>query len=234
MGTGYLVVAAMAAIGAIPIKGAEVTVLHDGRIIHRLTTDESGQTASVRLEAPDKALSLDVDYFEAPYSEWDVKVVAPGFVTTIVRNVEVLDTETTILPVNLEPLMENGQEHEIILPPHKQVQPPVERHIEYDTSPIRPAILPEVIVPEFITVHLGRPDQPARNVRVPFAYYVKNSASHEIYATWPHSSLEANIYCIISIALNRIFTEWYRNQGRNFDITNSTQFDQMFVEADVT
>lgn len=89
--------------------------------------------------------------------------------------------------------------------------------------------MPEtVIVPEYITVHLGRPDEPARNVTVPFTDYIKNVASSEIYPTWPESAIRANIIAQISIALNRVFTEFYRSQGYDFDITNSTAFDQSF------
>ena len=92
--------------------------------------------------------------------------------------------------------------------------------------------MPELpIVPEFITVHLGRPNAAARNVRVPFSQYIKNVASSEIYPTWPESSLRANIYAEITFALNRIYTEHYRSRGYDFDITNSTQFDQYYVEG---
>ena len=87
------------------------------------------------------------------------------------------------------------------------------------------------IVPEFITVHLGRPNAAARNVRVPFAQYIKNVASSEIYPTWPENALRANIYAEITFALNRIYTEYYRSRGYDFDITNSTQFDQYYVEG---
>ncbi|MGN0548889.1 MAG: peptidoglycan-binding protein [Acutalibacteraceae bacterium] len=87
------------------------------------------------------------------------------------------------------------------------------------------------IVPEFITVHLGKPSAAARNVRVPFSQYIKNVASSEIYPTWPESSLRANIYAEITFALNRIYTEHYRSRGYDFDITNSTQFDQYYVEG---
>ena len=87
------------------------------------------------------------------------------------------------------------------------------------------------IVPEFITVHLGRPNAAARNVRVPFAQYIKNVASSEIYPTWPESALRANIYAEITFALNRVYTEYYRSRGYDFDITNSTQFDQYYVEG---
>lgn len=86
----------------------------------------------------------------------------------------------------------------------------------------------EVIVPETITVHLGRAKEEAENVTVPFIDYIKNVASSEIYPTWPEAALRANIYAQTTFALNRIFTEWYRSQGYPFDITNSTQCDQAF------
>ena len=85
------------------------------------------------------------------------------------------------------------------------------------------------VIPENITVHLGAPDSSAQNVTVPFADYIKNVASGEIYPTWPENALRANIYAIITYALNRIYTEWYPSRGYDFDITNTTQFDQSFM-----
>ena len=87
------------------------------------------------------------------------------------------------------------------------------------------------IIPETITVHLGRPEQNAPNVTVPFAEYIMNVASSEIYPTWPESAIRANIYAQISYALNRIYTEFYPSRGYDFDITNSTAFDQSFVNG---
>ncbi len=86
------------------------------------------------------------------------------------------------------------------------------------------------VIPASITVHLGLPTQPAENVTVPFVEYVKNVASGEIYPTWPENALRANIYAIITYALNRIYTEWYPSQGYDFDITNTTAFDQSFAK----
>ncbi len=88
---------------------------------------------------------------------------------------------------------------------------------------------PFVSVPETITVHLGSPDSSAQNVTLPFADYIKNVASSEIYPTWPESALRANIYAIISYALNRYYTEFYRTRGYDFDITSTTQYDQKFI-----
>ncbi len=87
------------------------------------------------------------------------------------------------------------------------------------------------VIPETITVHLGPPDQAALNVTLPFADYVMNVASSEIYPTWPESSIRANMYAQISFALNRIYTEYYRSRDYDFDITNSTQYDQCFVNG---
>ena len=86
-----------------------------------------------------------------------------------------------------------------------------------------------ITVPENITVHLGRPSSNAENVTVPFADYIKNVASSEIYPTWPENAIRANILAQISYALNRVYTEYYRSRGYNFDITNSTAFDQSYV-----
>ncbi len=89
----------------------------------------------------------------------------------------------------------------------------------------------EPYIPRTITVHLGTPQSNAENVTVNFPDYIKNVASSEIYPTWPESALRANIYAIITFALNRIYTEHYRSRGYNFDITNSTQYDQAFVNG---
>ena len=86
-------------------------------------------------------------------------------------------------------------------------------------------------IPQRITVHLGPPNSDAENVTVSFVDYVKNVASSEIYPTWEESALRANILAIVSFALNRIYTEWYRSRGYDFDITNSTAYDQFFVNG---
>ncbi len=86
-----------------------------------------------------------------------------------------------------------------------------------------------VIIPSTITVHLGRPDEAAENVTVPLTEYIKNVASNEIYPTWPENAIIANILAQISFALNKVYTEYYRSRGYDFDITNNTVIDQAFV-----
>ncbi len=86
------------------------------------------------------------------------------------------------------------------------------------------------VIPSTITVHLGRPNTPAENVTVPFADYIKNVASSEIYPNWPESAIRANILAQISFALNRVYTEFYRSRGYDFDITNNTSIDQAYTK----
>jgi len=92
-----------------------------------------------------------------------------------------------------------------------------------------PPSIPVISIPTNITVHLGAPGDDAENVTVPFIDYIKNVASSELYPTWPDNSLIANIVAITSVTLNRVYTEWYRSRGYNFDITNDTRYDQAFV-----
>ena len=94
-----------------------------------------------------------------------------------------------------------------------------------------PPVSPIPYIPQRITVHLGPPDASAANVTVSFVDYVKNVASSEIYPTWEESALRANILAIVSFALNRVYAEFYRSRGYDFDITSSTAYDQFFVNG---
>ena len=88
----------------------------------------------------------------------------------------------------------------------------------------------EPFIPTQIIVHLGRPDENAKNIKIPFINYIKNVASSEIYPTWPENALRANIMAIITFTLNRIYNEWYPSKGYSFDITSLPSYDQTFVE----
>lgn len=92
-----------------------------------------------------------------------------------------------------------------------------------------PSVAP--YIPQEITVHLGAPSAPAENVTVSFPNYVKNVASSEIYPTWEPAAIRANIIAIISFALNRVYTEFYRSRGYPFQITSSTAYDQKYIHG---
>ena len=96
-------------------------------------------------------------------------------------------------------------------------------------APTSGVVLPKPVIPEYITVHQGSPNNTsASNVTVLYKDYIKNVASCEIYSTWSESTIRANVYAIISFTLNRIYTEWYRGKGKNYQITNSTAYDHAF------
>ena len=239
MGVGYLTINTRTAFDALPVAGAQVTIKgEDGTVLYEAVTDENGSTDFFPLTAPDVQHTLDPHWNKPAYSVVDVTVRAKGYVTSQIHGVEIVDTQRTILPVQLHPLEEGFTAHaeleeHINIPPvglllsaeNRQIGPPDQSA----SGPISPFVLNEVIVPRYITVHLGTPQNAAaRNIRIPFIDYIKNVVSSEIYSTWPHNSLVANIHVIVTFALNRLFTEWYRSRGYNFDITNSTQYDQYY------
>ena len=234
MAIGYLRIQARVANDAIPLENVQVRVLDDqGQRVYDLTTDESGETPMVSLETVDANLSLDPDYSGTPFVSYDVRAQASGFQSVYIAGIPIYDGETAILPLTMIPLQEQQQPRSdettritIEKPAAGRTEPHLQQGPEGEGDP---RVLRQVVIPRTITVHLGAPTASASNVQVSFPDYVKNVASSEIYPTWPDASLRANIYVIITFALNRIFTEWYRAQGYSFDITNNTAYDQAFV-----
>ena len=231
MAIGYLQIQVRTAQSAIPLEGAQVRVLDDeGNTLYPLTTDESGETQTVSLETVDRSFSLDPNYPGIPYEGYGVTVEAEGFQPVSITEIPIYDGQTATLPVAMVPLQE-GQVRQIA-ENNITIGPPAvtmtgERNQEGSSADAR--VLRQVVIPNPITVHLGAPSTFAADVKVQFSDYVKNVASCEIYPTWPISALKANIYAIMTFAINRVYTEWYRSQGYSFDITNNTAFDQYYV-----
>ena len=232
MAIGYLLIQARTAHDALPLSGAQIWVL-DGqeKSIYHLITDESGETKKVSLETLDRSLSLDPNYQGTPYISYHVLAFANGFNTVHIDGIPILEGETAIQPIEFVPMRQSQRVPEVT---EIQIGPPAvsmsgRRYQEMpDTDP---QVLRQVVIPNPITVHLGAPGSAASNVRVSFPDYVKNVASSEIYPTWPGAAMRANIYAIITFALNRIYTEWYRSRGYSFDITNNTAYDQYFING---
>ena len=232
MAIGYLTMQVRTAHEAVPLQRAQVTVMDDEENrVYELVTDENGETRRVPLETVDKSYSLDQSFTGTPYVSYNVLAQAEGFDSVYVSNIPIYDGEAAVLPIMLVPMQERQRsstqtEIEVGSPAVSMTGERRQEGGETDTSPY---VLRHVVIPNPITVHLGTPASSATNVQVPFLDYVKNVASSEIYPTWPDAALRANIYAIITFALNRVYTEWYRSQGYNFDITNSTAYDQYFV-----
>ncbi len=230
MAIGYLQVQAQTAEDAIPLEGVLVRVLDDeGNTLYRLTTDESGETQTVTLETVDRSFSQNPDFMGTPYAGYGIIAEAEGFQPLAITEIPIYDGETARMPLSLVPLQEPRTRQTT---PNTTIGRPavaMQGQREQEGSSADPRVLRQVVIPDPITVHLGAPNASAANVRVPFLDYVKNVASSEIYPTWPNASIAANVYAIMTFALNRVYTEWYRSRGYDFDITNSTAYDQYYV-----
>lgn len=231
MAIGYLIIQARTAHDAVPLKGVQIRILNDeGRSVYELTTDESGETQAIPLETLSRDFSQNQYYTGTPYLSYDVYARAAGFNSLHVSDIPIFEEETAVLPLTLLPMVETQRS-----PMQAEIsvgKPAVamrQARNQEGTTAESPYILRQVVIPNPITVHLGAPASSASNVQVSFPDYVKNVASSEIYPTWPDAALRANIYAIITFALNRVFTEWYRSRGYNYDITNSTAYDQYFI-----
>lgn len=233
---GYLRVFVIERTGLAPIENAAVTIVYEEvpeAEPREFRTDNSGQTPDITLPAPPLAYSEAPDE-PKPYSEYTITVTKEGYEETIVTGSEILPGEVSIQVVQLRrqeavddvPVMINIQEHTLYgTYPAKIPEPEIKPLPESGEI-----VLSRVVIPEYIIVHDGVPsDASAPDYWVRYTDYIKNVACCEIYATWEEASIIANILVIMSFTLNRVFTEFYRNQGYPFTITTSTAYDQKFI-----
>ncbi|BCZ43970.1 hypothetical protein psyc5s11_00370 [Clostridium gelidum] len=223
----------------IPIDNAKITVkgstgTENLKTID-LVTNNVGLTQEIELQAPPVEYSLNENNTKLPYSLYDITVERSGFNPIIIKGCQVFSTQVAFQICNLESNLGRGHMRQEVIdiqpntlngnfPP--KIPEEVDKPLPPPTSGV---VLPQPIVPEYIIVHQGSPNDPAApNYKVPFKDYIKNVASCEIYSTWTESAIRANIFCMVSFTLNRIYTEWYRGKGKNFDLTNSTAYDQAF------
>lgn len=232
--TGRLQVNLTASLTYTPIPDATVRISYTGnpsQILEELTTDESGQTPTIELPTPPRDYSLEPES-QQPYSEYTLNISAPGYEDFVIAGTQLLSGETAIQPASLRPSAETASQN-IVIPAHTLYGDFPPKIPESEIKPVSESgeiVLSRVVVPETIVVHDGPPnDANAANYYVPYRDYIKNVASSEIYATWPESTITANVLAIMSFTLNRVYTEWYRNKGFNFTITSSTAYDHCFI-----
>lgn len=234
--TGQLKVEVISTVAYIPIADATVTIAPTAEaedILYRLRTNSSGETEIISLNTPPQSYSEELSD-RKPYAEYNVLVESPGYEPVLVTGVEVFPDQQAILRVRMTPEeMTNQGERLIPIPPHTLFYEYPPKIPEAEIKPMAETgeiVLSRVVIPEYIIVHDGVPsDASAPNYWVRYKDYIKNVASCEIYTTWPEATIYANILVIMSFTLNRVYTEWYRNQGYDFTITSSTAYDQKFV-----
>ena len=235
--TGYLNVIVTGTDNYSPLSSANIEIADTGnpnRILESITTNQNGQTGNIELSAPPREYSM-MPTDNQPYSEYNLKISAPGYQEGLVSGVQIFSGENSLQSIVLQP---SGQTpgyvyNPIVIGGHTlwEYYPP--KIAEPEIKPLAESgeiVLSRVVVPETIVVHDGVPgDSTATDYYVPYIDYIKNVACCEIYSTWPESTIEANILAIMSFTLNRVYTEWYRNKGYNFTITSSTAYDHKWI-----
>lgn len=139
MGIGFLTVQTRAGDNNLPVRARVEIRNRDGDVLYTTETDESGNTGSFPLTAPDTELTQDPNYIQA-YSVVDVHVSADGYKSVHIRNVEIVDKTTTVLPVEMLPLEggDSGPDIEYdIAPPALRPPTPRIRLGDMPTTPLR-------------------------------------------------------------------------------------------------
>ena len=218
-----------------PIPDARISLSYSGNpteTIEELKTDQSGNTEEVAVATPPLEYSMEPSERQ-PFSQFTINVTAEGYRPINISGIEVLPTELSIQNVELVTIDSPGNPVDNIVIPESTLFgnfPP--KIPEDEVKPMAETgeiVLNRVVIPEYVVVHDGPPgDNTAANYYVKYRDYIKNVGSSEIYATWSDATIRANILAIMSFTMNRVFTEWYRGQGKNFTITSSTAYDHAF------
>lgn len=220
-----------------PLADARISLAYTGnpeRIINEITTDSEGAVNLDDLLTPPVEYSMEPGE-KQPFSEYTIDVNADGYEEINISGIDVFSGETSIQNVYLNEDNMEIPENNIVIPVNTLYGSYPAKIPEVEIKPVRQSgeiVLSRVVIPETIVVHDGVPtDSTALDYYVRYKDYIKNVASSEIYSTWPRQTLEANILAIMSFTLNRVYTEWYRNQNYNFTITSSTAFDHKWVNG---
>lgn len=233
---GELKVSVFTADGTRPVENARVKISYtgeSGQTIEEVRTDSSGQTPVLAVKTPPLEYSMKPSE-QQPYAEYTVQVEAEGFENSEIAGIQVLPSVKAEQPVRLA--FQAGAEFErLVIGPHTlwgEYPPKIE---EAEVKPVGESgeiVLSRVVIPEYVVVHDGPVnDTTAQDYYVRYKDYIKNVASSEIYATWPDDTIRANVLAIMSFTLNRVYTEWYRNKGKDFTITSSTAYDHKWIRG---
>lgn len=233
---GFLQIQAVSDNNQIPVADATIEIANTGepnKPLEQIKTDADGITERISLDAPPVEFSMEPTDNQ-PYSEYNLKISAPGYEDTIISGVQILSGEVGLQNIRMTPAANSERLYNpIVIGGHTlwEFYPPKIAEAEIKPMDERGEIvLSRVVIPEYIVVHDGTPtDTSALDYYVPFQEYIKNVASCEIYATWSESTITANVLAILSFTLNRVYTEWYRGKGYDFTITSSTAFDHKWI-----
>lgn len=233
---GRLQLQVTSSLGLIPIENATIQIFSSAepeKQLEELTTNDIGHSPTIELPTPPLEYSQSPGEIR-PYAEYNYQISAEGYEPILIEGSEVLPLETAIQPVRMNPLEIAPSTEEVIpIPDHTLYGDYPPKIPEDEIKPMDESgeiVLSRIVIPEYVVVHDGVPsNNAAKNYYVKYTDYIKNVVSSEIYATWSEDAIYANIFAILSFTLNRVYTEWYRNQGYDFTITSSTAYDQKWI-----
>ena len=215
---GTMRVQVTSAVGLIPLEDARVRISYTGdpeNTLEQISTNADGQSEVLTLAAPPLEYSMEPEQPVQPYAEYTVQVEAEGYRPVSVEGVDVFSGELSLQNVRMEPLEVSEEGKNIVIPANTLFGDFPPKIAEAEIKPVDESgeiVLSRVVIPEYVVVHDGTPgDSTANDYYVRYKDYIKNVASSEIYATWPDSTIRANILAIMSFTLNRVYTEWYGN-----------------------
>lgn len=212
---GTIKIQVTSSLGMVPVENARVTISYTGEpesTLEQISTNADGQSEELTLAAPPLEYSMEPDQSQ-PYAEYTVEVEAEGYRPVSVEGVDVFSGELSLQNVRMEPLEVSEQDMKnIVIPANTLFGDFPPKIAEAEIKPMDESgeiVLSRVVVPEYVVVHDGTPgDSTAGDYYVKYKDYIKNVASSEIYATWPLSTIQANILAIMSFTMNRVYTEW--------------------------
>lgn len=219
-----------------PVENAKVQVFDPDepeKVLYEAQTDENGIAPVLTLPTPPLTYSMEPGA-EQPYATYSIRITKDAYDGQVISGTQILPTVRAEQDVVLLPsLTEQGPNESIVIGPHTLFGDYPDKSPEDEIKPVTESgeiVLSRVVIPEYVVVHDGSPsDSTAQNYYVRYSDYIKNVAACEIYATWPESTIMANVLAIMSFTLNRVYTEWYRNKGYSFTITSSTAYDHKWI-----
>lgn len=218
-----------------PIQDAVISITtadDPTNVLEQLRTDSSGKSQVIELPTPPLAYSQEPSA-DQPYAQYNLFVQSPEFENVTINGTQLLPDVKAVQQIRMLPQESQATSEEFTIGPHTLFGDFPPKIAEAEIKPVNETgeiVLSRVVVPEYVVVHDGPPrDRSAQNYYVRYRDYIANVASSEIYATWPEATIYANILAIMSFTLNRVYTEWYRNQGYTFTITTSTAYDHKYI-----
>lgn len=251
MEKGYLIFEISKDNGATPVSNAQIKIVSiDGREFNKiLGVNEDGKSDEIEIYTKDSSLTFDKSNECTPYTEVDAEVRFENDKIVEIKGIQVYSDITSVQELKFDSRDLFRKHHKDKKSKSKKEhiclknEPPcvlksnendvkIKGGLLNDDKGIKPIVkVEDVSIPEFITIHLGDPNENGEIITVPFVDYIKNVVCSTIYPTWNDEAIKANVYAIVSLSLNRIYTNWYRSKGYGFEITSSPSYDQMYVKG---